>query len=264
MALRLGDSFGVRWYGLAYLAGFLAAFWLLTLYHRRGRSPLDREASAEAMMALALGVLIGGRLGWVLLYNLGPSLRDPMSIIQVWKGGMASHGGFVGVLAAAWIVSRKSGLSLPRLSDILVTLTPPGFFFGRVANFINGELWGKVSDAPWAVIFPASAPFGTPLSEIPARHPSQLYEAGLEGLVLLVYTQWRFWKTGVTERPGLLAGEFLALYGLLRVLGEQFREPDADLILGMSRGVFYSLFMILAGLVVLVLARRSSQSRNQR
>jgi len=245
----------LRWYGLAYLVGFLVAFWLLNLYHRKGRSPLNRDASAEAMMALALGVLVGGRLGWVLLYNLGPSLRDPLSIIQVWKGGMASHGGFIGVLLAAWIVARKAGMPLARLSDILATLTPPGLLLGRIANFVNGELWGKVSDVSWAVIFPASAPYGTALSQIPTRHPSQLYEAGLEGAVLLIYTQLRFWKSDVTARAGTLSGEFLALYGLLRVLGEFFREPDAGLILGMSRGIFYSLLLVLVGIVVMALAR---------
>jgi len=250
IALHLGGRFGLRWYGLAYLAGFLVAFWLLNLYHRKGRSPLDREAAAEAMMSLALGVLIGGRLGYVLLYNLGPSLRQPLSILQVWKGGMASHGGFLGVLVAAWIVARRNGLSLSRLADILVTLTPPGLLFGRIANFINGELWGKVSDLPWAVIFPASAPPGTPTALIAARHPSQLYEAGLEGAVLLIYTQWRFWKSRVTDRPGALSGEFLALYGLLRIFGELFREPDAGLIMGLSRGTFYSLFLILAGILL--------------
>lgn len=254
----MGDRFGLRWYGLAYLAGFLAAFYLLNLYYRKGRSPLDRDASAEAMMALALGVLLGGRLGWVLLYNLGPSLRDPLSILQVWKGGMASHGGFFGVLLAGWIVARKAGMSLARISDILATLTPPGLLLGRIANFINGELWGKVSDVSWAVIFPASAPFGTPLSQIAPRHPSQLYEAGLEGAVLLIYTQLRFWKSDVTARPGMLSGEFLALYGLLRVLGEFFREPDAGLIFGMSRGIFYSLLLLAVGIVVMVLARPGS------
>jgi phosphatidylglycerol---prolipoprotein diacylglyceryl transferase len=256
--LHLGERFGLRWYGLAYLAGFLIAFWLLNLYYRRGRSPMDREASAEAIMTLALGVLIGGRLGYVLLYNLGPSLRDPLSILQVWKGGMASHGGFAGVLIAGWIIARKAGMSLARVSDILATLTPSGLLLGRIANFINGELWGKISDAPWAVIFPASAAPGTPIALIPARHPSQLYEAGLEGAVLLIYTQLRFWKSDVIQRPGVLSGEFLALYGVLRIAGEYFREPDAGLILGMSRGIFYSLFLILAGIGVRILAQRKS------
>jgi len=256
IALHVGESFGLRWYGLAYLAGFLAAYGLLLLYHRRGRWPLDRDANAELMMTLAFGVLIGGRLGYVLLYNLGPSLRDPVSIIQIWKGGMASHGGFAGVLLAAWYSARRYDIPLAKLSDVLATLTPPGLLLGRVANFINGELWGKVSDQPWAVIFPSSAPAGAPLSSIPARHPSQLYEAGLESAFLLIYMQWRFWRGGEARRPGQLSGEFILLYGLVRVLGELFREPDAALIFGLSRGIFYSLFMILAGAAFLVILGR--------
>lgn len=170
---------------------------------------------------------------------------------------MASHGGFVGVcLALIWFV-QKHRLPWRRTADVLVTLAPPGLFFGRLANFINGELWGKVSYAPWAVIFPASAPSGTPLTEIPPRHPSQLYEALLEGLFLTAYTQLRFWRSGfVRARPGWLAGEFLILYAAVRVVGEIFREPDAPLLFGLSRGTFYSLFLIAAGLVLLALNRR--------
>jgi len=260
IALRLGDSLGLRWYGLAYLTGFVIAYLLLQLYHRKGRWPLDRDANAELMMAMAFGVLLGGRLGYVLLYDLGDSLRDPLSILKVWRGGMASHGGFLGVLLAAWISARRLKLPMARLSDVLVTLTPPGLLLGRLANFVNGELGGKVSGLPWAVVFPASAPWGTPVSQIPPRHPSQLYEAALEGLLLTAYTQWRFWRGGGARRPGSLTAEFLVLYALLRILGEQFREPDADLILGLSRGIFYSAFLLASGVVLwLVVHRRGAK-----
>lgn len=256
---QIGDRFGLRWYGLAYLLGFLAGWLLIRLYHRRGRSPLAPPAQADLIVAAALGVLLGGRFGYVIFYQLGETLQDPLNFFRIWKGGMASHGGFVGVIAAAWWLARKNGISLARMSDLLATLTPPGFLLGRVANFINGELWGKPSTLPWAVIFPASAPPGTPLAAIAPRHPSQLYEAALEGLFLLIYTQWRFWRTDVTATPGRLAGEFLVLYALVRVLGEMFREPDAGLILGLSRGVFYSLFLLAGGILMILRTRRAER-----
>jgi phosphatidylglycerol:prolipoprotein diacylglycerol transferase len=208
------------------------------------------------MIAVVIGVLAGGRLGYFFLYSPKALARDPLALLRIWDGGMASHGGFVGVcLALIWVV-RKHHLQWRPTADVLVTLAPPGLFFGRVANFINGELWGKVSHVPWAVIFPASAASGTPLTQIPPRHPSQLYEALLEGLLLGLFIQVRFWRGHVTrERPGQLAGEFLMLYGVVRALGEVFREADASLLLGLSRGTFYSLFLVVGGLILLVTSR---------
>lgn len=247
--VRFGETLAIRWYGVSYLLGFVAVALLLRLYHARERSPLGREEQASALTAIILGVVLGGRLGYMVLYDLADFLRNPLLLIKVWEGGMASHGGFVGcALACAWI-ARTHGLPFLRVSDICVTLAPPGLFFGRVANFINGELWGKASEVGWAVIFPASAPPGTPTELIVPRHPSQLYEAGLEGIALGFYIQWRFWQGQPKDRPdGYLAGEFLVAYAILRILGEQFREPDAGLIIGMSRGIVYSLCLILAGL----------------
>jgi phosphatidylglycerol:prolipoprotein diacylglycerol transferase len=172
---------------------------------------------------------------------------------------MSSHGGFIGVcLAMIWLV-RKHQLAWRPVADILVTLAPPGLFLGRIANFINGELWGKVAYVPWAVVFPKSVPVGTPVSETPPRHPSQIYEALLEGLFLTLYTQLRFWCSPITrERPGQLAGEFLILYAVVRAVGEMFREPDASLFFGLSRGTFYSLFLIIGGLILFVTSRRQS------
>jgi phosphatidylglycerol:prolipoprotein diacylglycerol transferase len=168
---------------------------------------------------------------------------------------MASHGGFVGVCLVLFWMVKKHKLAWRPLADILVTLAPPGLFLGRIANFINGELWGKISYVPWAVIFPKSAPEGTPLAEIAPRHPSQLYEALLEGLFLTLYTQWRFWRSDITrEKPGHLAGEFLVLYAVVRAIGEIFREPDASLLLGLSRGTFYSLFLFIGGMLLILIS----------
>lgn len=249
--VRFSDSFGIRWYGVAYVLAFLIAALLLRLYWRAGRSVIDPKAQSGLMMAVVTGVLVGGRLGYYLLYSPETLVREPLALLRVWDGGMASHGGFVGVCLALFWAVRKHHLSWRPTADVLVTLAPPGLFFGRLANFINGELWGKVSHVPWAVIFPASALSGTPLAQISPRHPSQLYEAVLEGLFLTAYTQLRFWRSQVIrERPGRLAGEFLMLYGVVRILGEVFREPDAPLLFGLSRGTFYSLFVILGGLVL--------------
>jgi phosphatidylglycerol---prolipoprotein diacylglyceryl transferase len=254
--VRFTDSFGIRYYGLAYVLAFLVGVVLLHVYWRAGRSELDPKAQSDLMLAIVIGVLLGGRLGYFLLYSPRILLHEPLTLFRLWDGGMASHGGFMGVcLALVWFV-KKHKLPWRPVADILVTLAPPGLFFGRVANFINGELWGKVSYVPWAVIFPKSAPIGTPLAAIPSRHPSQIYEALLEGLVLAVYTQLRFWRGRVTrERPGQLAGEFFILYAVVRAVGEVFREPDASFLFNLSRGTFYSLFLVVAGLILLGMSR---------
>lgn len=169
---------------------------------------------------------------------------------------MASHGGMVGVAVALWFFTRRRPESMLHVSDLVLTAVPLGLFFGRVANFINGELWGTVTTVPWAVIFS-----NTGGGEF-ARHPSQLYEAVLEGLFLLGYMQWRFWRTGVAARqPGRLTGEFLVLYAVARATSEVFREPDAALILGMNRGTFYSLFLVAGGVALIASAARRSQPK---
>jgi phosphatidylglycerol:prolipoprotein diacylglycerol transferase len=247
---EFAPGIGIRYYGLAYVLGFLTGYWMLCRYTRAGRSPLGNEQNADLLFALVLGVLLGGRLGYFLLYDPAIFIDRPMDLLRVWEGGMASHGGFIGVLCALIWFSRKSGSLLWTLTDLIVTITPPGLLLGRLANFINGELWGKVTDVPWAVIFPRSADPGTPSSLILPRHPSQLYEAFAEGLVPLVYLQVRFWLTPtVAKRPGQLSGEFLVLYAIGRIVCENFREPDRgiSLIAGLSRGSFYSLFLLAAG-----------------
>ena len=260
--IRFTDTIGLRYYGLAYLLGFVGGALLLHAYARANRSQLPAAQISDFIIALVIGVMVGGRVGSFLLYEGWRSLgEDPLAIFKVWQGGMASHGGFVGVaLAMAWF-ARSRKLSFFHLSDLIVSVAPLGLMLGRIANFINGELWGKVTNVPWAVIFPASEPEGTPLALIAPRHPSQLYEAVLEGALLLAFMQWRFWRTDVVRRrPGRLAGEFLIAYALVRMFGELFREPDFGIapILGLSRGTFYSIFLILVGLVLVL--RRSHTS----
>jgi len=253
------EQFGVRYYGLAYVLGFVGAIWLLMQDAKRGRSLIPAPQVLDLLFAIMLGVFIGGRLGWFLLYHPEQLIHDPLSFFAVWQGGMASHGGFVGVAVALAVFGRRRQVPLLHLGDLIVAAAPLGLMLGRIANFINGELWGKVSVVSWAIIFPESAPPGTPLTDIPPRHPSQLYEAALEGALLFAYFQWRFWRSdAVRQRPGQLTGEFLIAYAVVRMIGEIFREPDADvnLILGLSRGTFYSIFLIIVGLALL-LTRRS-------
>jgi len=255
VAIHLHGDFGIRYYGIAYLLAFVISYLMLRLFYKAGRSPLDPGKLESALTALVLGVMIGGRLGYEILYDWPGLIHNPLVVFKIWEGGMASHGGFIGVAVALWWISRKYKIPFLTLGDLLCPIVPLGLFLGRLANFINGELWGHVSHVAWAVIFPKSAPPGTPMALIAPRHPSQLYEAFLEGIVLLIYSQWRFWRTGAIQTPGRLSGEFLVLYALVRILGEQFREPDASLILGLSRGIFYSLFMIFIGVAIVIWSR---------
>ncbi|WP_269541502.1 prolipoprotein diacylglyceryl transferase [Cerasicoccus fimbriatus] len=266
--LRFPESWpidGLRWYGLAYVAAFALAFGLLRLYYKRGRSPYNPEQQADLLFAVILGTLLGGRLGYFLLYRFDDIIQDPLLFLRVWEGGMASHGGMVGiVLGMAWF-ARKSKTSFWQVADIICTLGPPGVFFGRLANFINGELYGRPTDVPWAYHFLDYRV--DPLTGYgewfwtPPVHPSQLYQAGMEGLLLTIYLQARFWLSTPGRRPlGQLAGEFLIGYAILRILGEVFREPDASLIFGLSRGSFYSLFMIIAGVAIITLRRKAKQT----
>lgn len=250
---------GIRYYGLAYLLGFIAAWWLLRVYYNRGRASIDADNRATLMTALIIGVLVGGRLGYMLLYDLESLLHNPLVLFRVDQGGMASHGGFIGVVLALVWFSRKHNVALLELGDLLATVAPVGLFFGRIANFINGELWGRITHVSWAVIFPDSPPVYNPATGAFApqpRHPSQLYEAALEGLLLFLYIQWRFWRT----RPpaGQIGGEFLVGYGVVRIIGEIFREPDAPLIFSLSRGQFYSIFLVLAGVALIRYIKRGT------
>ncbi len=250
--IQFTENIGIRYYGLAYLLGFVGAVVLLHRYFRAQRSPFGFNTISDLMTYMVAGVVIGGRLGYFLLYQPGTLLTKPLDLFRVWEGGMASHGGFLGVIIAIWIFARRHRVPFFHIADLVVTVAPLGLFFGRLANFINGELWGKISVVRWAMIFEKTG------GGIMPRHPSQLYEAALEGAVLLAYLQWRFWRTDVfTRQPGRLSGEFLISYALARIFCEVFREPDLlsngqpALLLGLSRGTFYSLFMILAGLFII-------------
>jgi phosphatidylglycerol---prolipoprotein diacylglyceryl transferase len=250
--IKFSENFGIRYYGVAYLAGFFTSAWFLYRYWRAGRSPFDMNAITDLMTYMVVGTLVGGRLGYFLLYQLDTLRSDPLTLFRVWEGGMASHGGFLGVFLAMWLWARKRKVHLFQVSDLIVTVAPVGLLFGRIANFINGELVGKVTTVSWAVIFPQNE-YDRGLMQALPRHPSQLYAAALEGALLFAYMQWRFWRSNVTrEQSGRLSAEFLIVYAILRVIGELFREPDASLLLGVSRGIFYSLFMIIAGLFILL------------
>jgi phosphatidylglycerol---prolipoprotein diacylglyceryl transferase len=255
--IRFTDTIGIRYYGLAYVLGFLGGAWLLHQAARRGRLQVPPASISDLMIALVLGVMIGGRLGYFFLYHPEYLLRDPLMLLRVWEGGMASHGGFLGVGVALLWFARRQKIALLHLSDAVVAAAPLGLMLGRVANFINGELWGRATTFKWAVIFPESAAPGTPVEFIAPRHASQLYAAFLEGALLLALFQWRYWRTDVVQRqPGRLAAEFLIVYAIARGISEQFREPDAPLIFGLTRGTFYSLFLIIVGVVVIWRQRR--------
>jgi len=249
--IRFSENFGIRWYGVAYLTGFVAGTWLLYRYWKAGRSPWGFAAISDLMTWIVVGTLVGGRLGYFILYQPGSLATDPFVLFRVWEGGMASHGGFVGVmLAMAWW-ARKQHAPLLQVSDLIVTTVPVGFLFGRIANFINGELVGRVTTVKWAVIFPNNE-FDHGMRRALPRHPSQLYAAALEGGLLLAYMQWRMWRSdAVRQQPGRLTGEYLIGYAAVRMFGEQFREPDASLLLGVSRGTFYSVFLLLGGAILI-------------
>jgi phosphatidylglycerol---prolipoprotein diacylglyceryl transferase len=249
--LQFSDTLGVRWYGLAYVLGFVGALWLLHRYTRTGRSLLTSEQNGDLLITIVIGVMLGGRLGSFLLYHPDQLIEDPLSFFKIWEGGMASHGAFIGVTLALIWFARKTKVSFFHLGDLITSTAALGLMLGRIANFINGELWGKESTVSWAMIF-----MNTGGGPVP-RHPSQLYQALLEGALLFAYMQHRVWKNRVLQtHPGQLSGEFLIGYSIMRILGEIFREPDAALILGLSRGTFYSIFILISGFALTAFARK--------
>ncbi|MGV3693253.1 MAG: prolipoprotein diacylglyceryl transferase [Paracoccus marcusii] len=270
-----GFSFSLRWYALAYLAGLILGWRLIVAMMRRpalrgGTPPTAPDRVDDLLTWVILGVILGGRLGFVLFYEPAYYLSNPGQILQVWQGGMSFHGGFAGVIVATWAWSRSQGVPVLRLADAMAVVAPIGIFFGRIANFINAELWGRPTDLPWGVVFPGEAAQTCPGIVGPcARHPSQLYEAGLEGLllglILLVLV-----RAGGLRRPGLAFGVFLAGYGLARMFVELFRVADAQFItpdnplghvlggpvIGLTMGQTLSLPMVLIGLALVAYARR--------
>ncbi|HEY1582037.1 MAG TPA: prolipoprotein diacylglyceryl transferase [Chthoniobacterales bacterium] len=288
---RIYGDFGPRWYGMAYVLAFACGFWLLRILAERGYTELRVEQVGDFITWGALfGVMLGGRLGYVLFYR-PEMLRDPLSIFRVWEGGMSSHGGMIGLIIFTYWYAWRHKLSWTNLGDNLVVVAPVGLFFGRCANFINGELYGRLTNVRWAMLFPKEllepghageagrallaaqtvAPGLTSAEEVvnalphnPAlrealrpiltpRHPSQIYEALLEG-VLLFTILWLV-RTRTRQPDGVLTGLFFICYAIFRIFVEYFREPDASLIAGFTRGQFFSFFLIAIGLAFIIVAK---------
>jgi len=258
VAIKIGPI-AIRWYGLAYITGLLLG-WRYTVWLTRQRrfNPMGNHPTAEdfddfLFWAMA-GVLIGGRLGIVLFYRPSDYFADPLSILRIWEGGMSFHGGMLGVLTALFLFSRRRRIPFFRLSDLVGAATPIGLFFGRIANFVNGELWGRVTDSPLGMVFPS--PEAGPLP----RHPSQLYEAASEGLILFIILAILAQMPYVRRRDGLLSGVFLIGYSIARAICELFRQPDAYLphsgfiFGGISMGQILSFPMLLGGIGILIFA----------
>ena len=252
--------FAIRWYALAYIAGLLIGWRLARWLVSRpalwgGTSPMKPLDIDDYLFWATLGVILGGRIGYVLFYNLPYFLQHPAEIFMVWKGGMSFHGGLAGTIVALVLFARSRGIPVPSLLDVSGVVAPIGLFFGRIANFINGELWGRPSDAPWAIIFPTGG-------NVP-RHPSQLYEAALEGLLLFIIMIIAV-RLGALRRPGLAGGIFGIGYGLGRITGEFFREPDPQLgylAFGTTMGMILSVPLVLAGLGLVLYSLRPGGPR---
>ncbi len=225
VALDLG-FFQIRWYSLAYIAGILVGWWYMLRLLAQPGAPMTRRHADDLVFYATLGVILGGRLGYAVFYQ-PEMLLQPIRFVSLWDGGMSFHGGVIGTSAAILFLAWRNGLSWLRVHDYVACCVPFGLFFGRVANFVNGELWGKAADVPWAIVFDRTDPGG---GIAPARHPSQLYEAGLEGLVLFAILWFLFWRTDARYQPGKLVGAFLLGYGAFRFFVEFFREPDEQLI----------------------------------
>lgn len=250
--------FAIRWYALAYLAGFLLGWRYCLHLARRDPGPPTAVDVDDFLTWAVIAVVLGGRLGYVLFYNPAYYLHDPLEALAVWHGGMSFHGGMLGVLVAVLLFARGRGFAPLALGDLIATVAPIGLFFGRLANFINGELFGRITDVPWAVVFPHGGPL--------PRHPSQIYEAILEGLVLFVVLAVLAYRRGVRARPGTLAGTFFIGYGIARIVVEFFREPDPQLgflFAGATMGQLLSVPMVLFGLALVVYARSRSRSPAQ-
>ena len=267
-----GFHLALRWYALAYIAGLLLGYALIRSALRSPRlwpaAPVMSVVQLESLLThVILGVILGGRIGYVLFYQPQIYLSDPLQVLRVWEGGMSFHGGFLGVVAASILFCWRNGISMLSTGDMLAMATPLGLALGRIANFINAELWGRASDLPWAVVFPGEAALcnGLPCG----RHPSQLYEALLEGVILGAFVLWAVWRAGWLKRPGATMGLFIAGYGVARFIVEFFRQPDAQFTgagnplglawqfagWGLTQGQALSLPMVAVGLWFLWRAR---------
>lgn len=244
--------FGIRWYAMGYVVGILLAWRYGTALIRNARLWPHRGPAATSLQIddlilwATLGIILGGRLGYLLFYSPATFWEAPGQIVQVWNGGMSFHGGALGVVIATLVFARLNKIDILRLGDVVAASAPFGLFLVRVANFINGELWGRPTDVPWAMVFP-NAPTAEP------RHPSQLYEAGLEGIALFLIMRWATHRAGMLDRRGVVVGLFLAGYGLIRIALEQVREPDLEYMnafpFGLTMGMMLSAPMVIAGAI---------------
>ncbi len=275
-----GMEFALRWYALAYIVGILIAWRMALMALRRpvlwadDTPPMQPDQLEDLVTWIILGVILGGRLGFVLFYQPAYYFAYPLEILMVWQGGMAFHGGLLGVVIATYLFGRRHAIPILSLGDLVAYTVPPGLLLGRLANFTNAELWGRPSELPWAVIFPGTAAQDCPgvVAGMCARHPSQLYEAALEGLVLGAILIWLAYRRGAFRKPGLVMGVFLAGYGASRFFVEFFRQPDAQFVspgnplglawhvggYGLTMGQLLSLPMIALGLWFAIRAKRRS------
>lgn len=272
-----GIELALRWYALAYIVGIVIAWRMAVIALRRpplwanDTAPMRAEQVEDLLTWIIIGVILGGRLGFVLFYQPGYYLQNPAEILKVWQGGMAFHGGLLGVVLACWLYIRRYSLPVLSVADLVAHSVWPGLLLGRLANFINAELWGRPTDLPWGVIFPGQAAQAcSDLTGLCARHPSQLYEALLEGVLLGTVILWLVYRRGAFRRPGLITGVFFACYGLARFLVEFVRQPDAQFVsagnplglafhvngFGLTMGQALSLPMILLGLWLITRVRR--------
>ncbi|MSO64815.1 MAG: prolipoprotein diacylglyceryl transferase [Alphaproteobacteria bacterium] len=243
--------FAIRWYALAYIAALLIGWRFVLWRTRRPGAPLSTKDADDFLVWATFAVVLGGRLGYVLFYKAGYYLANPEEILFVWQGGMSFHGGLLGMILALIVFSQRRRIDVLAFADLIAVITPVGLFFGRLANFINGELFGRVSDVPWAMVFPHGGPL--------PRHPSQVYEALLEGAILFAIVAFLFFGTRSRATPGVVTGTFVAGYGVARFIGEFFRQPDAHLgflAAGATMGQWLSLPVLAVGTGLILWARR--------
>ena len=278
-----GSRFALRWYALAYIVGIVIAWRLAVGALRRPalwpeqRPPMKPAQVEDLLTWIILGVILGGRLGYVMFYQPGYYLQNPAEVIRIWQGGMAFHGGLLGVIFATWIYALRHNIPRLQIADLVAHTVPPGLLLGRLANFNNAELWGRATDLPWGVAFPGQAAqaCGQALGEICVRHPSQLYEAVLEGLLLGAVLLWLAYRKGALRLPGYVTGVFLAGYGAARFAVEFVRQPDAQFVTennplglafhiggyGLTMGQILSLPMIAIGVVLILRAQRNGEAK---
>ena len=254
VAFDLG-FFKIRWYSLAYIVGILLGWWQITKMVSRSNSPMAKDQVDDLIFFATLGIIFGGRIGYILFYS-PQTLLNPIDILKLWEGGMSFHGGVLGVMLAIYLFCRKNGLNWLRVHDYIAVVYPLGHLFGRLTNFVNGELWGRPTDVAWGMIFPKGGDV--------VRHPSQLYQGATEGLLLGIILVWLFWKTDARNKPGLLAGVFVGGMGLFRFIGEFYREPDVGVtgLLGMTMGQTLCVPMVIVGIYLVATARNRIALQN--